>query len=133
MSANGDVRRMHLCVRAGEPVAACARSHLESYRPALKPPSNRGQPKPKRWGAQAACENVPRSCSLERGAKSDVRKTRALVISGRIPSRMLALRRVSSNVALRTARAVLVSRRTIVVGRDHGNFNWVFLLSLIHI
>ena len=34
MSANGDVRRMHLCVRAGEPVAACARSHLESYRPA---------------------------------------------------------------------------------------------------
>ena len=41
---------------------------------------------------------------------------------------MLALRRVSSNVALRTARAVLVSRRTIVVGRDHGNFNWVFLM-----
>ena len=41
---------------------------------------------------------------------------------------MLALRRVSSDVALRTARAVLVSRRTIVVGRDHGNFNWVFLM-----
>ena len=41
---------------------------------------------------------------------------------------MLALRRVSSNVALRTARAVSVSRRTIVVGRDHGNFNWVFLM-----
>ena len=41
---------------------------------------------------------------------------------------MLPLRRVSSNVALRTARAILVSRRTIVVGRDHGNFNWVFLM-----
>jgi hypothetical protein len=37
-------------------------------------------------------------------------------------------RRVSSNVALRTARAVLVSRRTIVVGRDHGNFNSVLLM-----
>ena len=43
-------------------------------------------------------------------------------------SAMLPLRRVSSNVALRTARAVLVSRRTIVVGRDHGNFNSVLLM-----
>ena len=35
----------------------------------IKPPSNRGQPKPKRWGAHAAkhVQTVPRSSSLARG------------------------------------------------------------------
>ena len=65
--------------------------------------------------------NVPRSSSLERRPQNPGPRH-----SGRIPSLMLAAR-LSSNVALRT-RAVLVSRRTIVVGRDHGNFNWVFLM-----
>ena len=42
--------------------------------------------------------------------------------------RMLPLRRASSNIALRTVRSVAVSRRTIVIGRDHGNFNTVLLM-----
>jgi regulator of protease activity HflC (stomatin/prohibitin superfamily) len=41
---------------------------------------------------------------------------------------MLPLRRASSNIALRTVRSVAVSRRTIVIGRDHGNFNTVLLM-----
>ena len=40
---------------------------------------------------------------------------------------MLPLRR-APNIALRTVRSVAVSRRTIVIGRDHGNFNTVLLM-----
>ena len=38
------------------------------------------------------------------------------------------MRRASSNVAIRTARTVAVARRTIVVGRDQRNWNFVMLM-----